>query len=147
MFVASNITNNTSLEPLDTVLSLGADVNAEDDDGWTALMYTARYIDRPDIINTLIKAGADIDAQDKYGWTALMHAIYKYNLDCMVALLNAGADANIKNNEGERAIDFKTIKEMQETQRRSSPDFGPALNRQSYIKRQAVLDLLQSKTK
>ena len=50
----------------------GADVNARDEDGSTALMYAVVLNTNPDVIKALIAAGADINAKDEEGRTALM---------------------------------------------------------------------------
>src|SRR6476469_3337839 len=54
----------------------GANPNARDEDGITALMYAARK-DKADIVTALLNKGADINAKDNGGWTALMFAAKK----------------------------------------------------------------------
>ena len=49
-------------------LRSGADVNAKDEDGWTALMYAA-HNPNPEVVSVLLEAGADVDAKDKNGLT------------------------------------------------------------------------------
>ena len=44
-------------------LSFGADVNAKDEDGWTALMYAA-HNPNPEVVSVLLEAGADVDAKE-----------------------------------------------------------------------------------
>ena len=60
------------------LLDAGADVNARDRNGTTALMYAARgsknLCAMPWTIKVLAEAGSEIDARDKYGMTALMWA-------------------------------------------------------------------------
>jgi ankyrin repeat protein len=48
-------------------IEAGADLRAQDKDGWTPLMYAAKNNPNPEVITTLLKAGADSDAQDKNG--------------------------------------------------------------------------------
>ena len=43
-------------------------------------------------------------AQD--GWTAIMHAARNGHVSCVRTLLNAGADANLKNNDGKTALEL-----------------------------------------
>ena len=51
----------------------GADVNAQNNDGWTALML-ASDLENPEIAKLLIEEGADVNAQDNEVWTALLWA-------------------------------------------------------------------------
>jgi ankyrin repeat protein len=48
-------------------------------------------------VETLIKAGSDLNARDKNSWTPLMNACYWANQDAALALLEAGAEAHLKN--------------------------------------------------
>jgi hypothetical protein len=54
------------------LLTAGADVNATNIDGWTALMRVAHW-GHIEILDMLLKAGADSNAVDSSGKTALMH--------------------------------------------------------------------------
>ncbi|WP_371739919.1 ankyrin repeat domain-containing protein [Mannheimia sp. ZY171111] len=46
-----------------------------------------------------IDNGLDINSQDKYGMTPLHYAMRSRNVEAAIALLNAGADPNIENND------------------------------------------------
>lgn len=48
-----------------------ADVNAKDDDGWTALMFASRFSENDKIVEKLIENGADIKAKNNYGVSPL----------------------------------------------------------------------------
>ena len=48
-----------------------ADVNAKDDDGWTALMFASRFSENDKIVEKLIENGADIKAKNNYGVSSL----------------------------------------------------------------------------
>lgn len=78
----------------DTVKALlsgqGADVNATDDNGNTALLEAARY-GHDDVVRALLAAGANIKARDKDGKTALMLAVQGGHDDVVRALKQAGA--------------------------------------------------------
>ncbi|MDD9901028.1 MAG: ankyrin repeat domain-containing protein [Alphaproteobacteria bacterium] len=83
----------------------GADINIQDNGGWTALMI-AIWKDRTDVIHTLIDAGANISTQGSDGWTALMLATNSNNSDAAKTLLDAGANTELKNNSGKTAQDI-----------------------------------------
>lgn len=65
---------NKKAEVVDSLLALGANVNARDYPGLTAIMYGVISGD-VDIINTLLLNGAEINAVDYSGTSVLMHAI------------------------------------------------------------------------
>ena len=83
----------------------GANVNAKDNNGRTALMIAATLNKNPEIITALIKAGADVNAKDNDGRTALMFtAAINKNSEVITALIKAGADVNAKDNDGATAL-------------------------------------------
>jgi ankyrin repeat protein len=53
------------------LLKAGADINARDEEGRTALMIAAKYNKDPEVIAVLLKAGADARVKDNSGHTAL----------------------------------------------------------------------------
>lgn len=70
------------------LLDSGANVNDADDDGWTALMYAARYQMNNGIIISLLDAGADAHRANNYGFTALsIAARYNENPDVCGSLI------------------------------------------------------------
>jgi ankyrin repeat protein len=83
---------------LDNYLSEGADINAKNNRGYTALIVAAWY-DNIDAVKILIDAGADINARSQQGLTALMVATL-----AIQPLITAGADINAKNNDGNTAL-------------------------------------------
>lgn len=48
----------------------GANLNAQDSDGWTPLMYAINS-GRFDVVRYLVENGADINYKNKFGWTAI----------------------------------------------------------------------------
>lgn len=94
---------------IEILIKYGADVNAIDKEGVSELMYLSKEIaDRQaraafTAIYFLISAGADINHQSKVGITALMLAVESGSKDVVEAMLNAGADINIRDNEGRAA--------------------------------------------
>ncbi len=91
-------------------ISAGADVNATNATGQTALMYAVSTVKDPALVTALLKAGANVNAQTPEGWTSLMYATRdSENLTLPYLLLNAGADPSIKNTEGQSAADVAGI--------------------------------------
>ena len=69
-------TEDEALEAVRLLLELGADVNAVDDNGETA-MHGAAYQSRSKLVQLLAERGADINVwnrKNKSGWTPLMIA-------------------------------------------------------------------------
>jgi ankyrin repeat protein len=56
-------------ETAQVLLDLGADINAVDDDGMTALIRAARC-GHETLVKMLLSRGADPTVKDKKGWTA-----------------------------------------------------------------------------
>lgn len=91
-------------EALQVALKGGADVNAQDRNGWTSLMWAAGN-GHENCVLMLIEAKTDINAQDHYKWTALMGAAVHGEEICTWLLLDAGADPLIKDEWGKTAAD------------------------------------------
>ncbi len=64
---------NGNTKKVKELLALGADINIQDYNGFTALMW-AIYNGHTETAKELIKAGADVNIQDDEGWTALDYA-------------------------------------------------------------------------
>lgn len=86
------------------LLYAGSMVDAQDDDGNTALIFAAEG--EPMILEHLLKSGADIDHQNRSGNTALCVAIRAEDPDCIRLLLDASASTTIKNKEGLTPVDL-----------------------------------------
>jgi ankyrin repeat protein len=72
------------------LLARGAEVNAGDDYGLTALMRASRKGHR-EIVQALLAKGADVNAKDKEGRTALMWASRRGHREIQEMLIKAGA--------------------------------------------------------
>ena len=90
-------------ECVELLLSKGADVNASERFGWTALNSAAR-LGHETCLKILLKAGADVNSIHEYGNTALMEAVKSGNRKCISLLLNGGADVHVENVYGDTAL-------------------------------------------
>ena len=85
------------------LLKMGADVNARDEDGKTAL-HNASQSGYTEIVRLLLDNGADVNAKDNYGRTALHNASESGYTEIVRLLLNNGADINAKDKWGQTAL-------------------------------------------
>jgi ankyrin repeat protein len=81
----------------------GADVDAAENDGTTALHWAA-YAGADALAVALLEAGADPNATNRYGLTPLQAAAEGGFAVSVIALLDAGADANAVLPEGETIL-------------------------------------------
>lgn len=95
--------NDGDLPAVQTFLSQGADVNAMDDNGKTALI-AAAFKNHTEVVNFLLENGADVNAKNNSGKTALIVAAFKGYTDVVKLLLEKGADTNVKANNGDTAL-------------------------------------------
>jgi len=86
-----------------TLLARGADVNAAQVDGATAL-HVAVDADRLDLADALLRAGAHASRADRYGVTPIYLASVNGNTTMIRRLLDAGADPNSVDPTGETAL-------------------------------------------
>ena len=75
------------------VIRAGADVNATDERGQSALLKTIAQHD-DNILNFLIHAGADVNVVDKLGNTPLIVAAFFGNVNCIILSLLGGTEIN-----------------------------------------------------
>ena len=98
-------------QQVEEAIQAGADVNAKDQKGVTALMNAARWNSDLEVITVLAEAGADVNAKDQKGVTALMNAAgWNSNFEVITVLIKAGADVNAKDQNGETALIFAANK-------------------------------------
>ena len=86
-----------------TLLRTGADVNATQVDGTTALHW-ATYHDDAETVALLVKAHANVNAVNRYGMPPLAQACTNGNAAMVKLLLEAGADANATLKGGETVL-------------------------------------------
>jgi hypothetical protein len=104
-------TINNDLDMLKIAIAGGGNVQATIGfDNGTPLI-TAAQLGFVDIVRTLLEAKADVDHVNARGWTALITAVVlgngsKQHTEIVEALVKAGADGDIKDRQGKKAIDY-----------------------------------------
>ena len=78
------------------LLQRGANINAEDTGGYTALLMSAMY-GKADVVKLLLDKGANIESRDKFqNLTPLLGAVRSSNTDTVKLLLDRGANIEAK---------------------------------------------------
>jgi len=86
------------------LIAAGADIEARDNFGETALGWAALRKPRAQIVKLLLQAVADPDGKFKGGVTPLMRAAEEGSCVAAEALVQAGAHMNVKNDAGSTAL-------------------------------------------
>ena len=105
--------NLSRVEQLKSLIIPGASIDAEDDQGFTALRWAA-YYGQVKIVLLLIEAGANLDSRDQYGSTALMEAVWKKHTEIARILIKYGANVNVKNRKLSTALTLAALGERDE---------------------------------
>ncbi|XP_042235516.1 ankyrin repeat domain-containing protein 29-like isoform X2 [Homarus americanus] len=93
-----------SLQQVKRGLDAGIDVNFQVNDGWTALMWSARYGHKR-VVNFLMDRGADLNHQNRQE-TALTWAAYGGHYEVCKMLLDHGALPDLHNALGSTGLSF-----------------------------------------
>ena len=91
------------LDVVRELIDTGAEINAKNKYGNTALMRAARG-GHAEIVRELLKEGADIDAKNIYGNTALMRSAVRGHIEVVKVLIDAGAVIDAQNNSCQTAL-------------------------------------------
>ena len=85
------------------LIEQGVDVNVQQSDGTTALLYAIHQGDK-ELVLALLEAGADANHSNAYGAGVMSEAAQLGDVEILTALLDKGADVNWHNPEGETAL-------------------------------------------
>ena len=100
-WIRSSLWNH--LESVQSLFDMGASIDAQDNDGITALMEASRC-GLVGIVKLILENGADPNIQESDGNTALMLASCNGQLDIVKLLLDKGAQIDIQNHGGLSAL-------------------------------------------
>ena len=92
-----------SVDKVKSLLKKGADLEAKDKDGQTAL-FRAAINGQLDVVKCLVEHGADLEAKDGDGQTALIKAAFGGKLDVVEYLAQNGADLEASDKYGQTAL-------------------------------------------
>ncbi|KAI9888328.1 MAG: hypothetical protein M1814_000581 [Vezdaea aestivalis] len=127
------------------LLRNGADINARDCNGLTALMYAAKSSDPVRRLSYLLKQGADLTAQiHSTGETALHTAVRESKYNPIRILLSHGADVDARNANGKRPVDIaQDFVGLFEKQYRQSGHMGEVADMIRWLDAAQILKLLE----
>jgi ankyrin repeat protein len=100
------------------ILDAGADINALDAHGQTALM-NAAHKGQTEIVRLLAKRGANLNHTAKFGLSALMLAVIADHPEVVRVLVDAGADITLRGSPSAAPIYDKTALELAEQMKRT----------------------------
>jgi cytohesin len=88
------------------LIQAGADINARDEDGCTALYYASGSSDEKmiDVVKALVERGADVNARRDGGFTPLHEACFSGTYAAVQFLISKGADVNAREQRGDTPL-------------------------------------------
>ncbi len=87
----------SGMEMVRFLVEHGADPNAQNNDGNTALIYAAADGDM-EMVRFLVELGADVNFRDRQGMSVLLHAAADGDMEMVRFLVERGADLEVQNN-------------------------------------------------
>ena len=100
-----NASHNGNFATLKELLEKGANVDAQDNEDWTALHW-ATFWNYLNIVQVLLKNKADVNIQNNFGTTALMDASVKGYLEIVQILVDNEANVHAKDHKGWTAFNY-----------------------------------------
>ena len=94
-----NVNKNIRKEIFHYLIDNGANVNVQDEFGFTALFISSRKPYK-DLVELLLQQGGDVNIPDKYGNTVLLLASVDGDKDMIKIFLQYGADVNVADRNG-----------------------------------------------
>ena len=92
-------------ESIQSLLDKGADANAKDGKGISALLFAAMH-EHKECMALLIDKGADVNARDDKGKSALQWAVISGHKECIQLLIDKGADVNHEDDDGKSVFQY-----------------------------------------
>ena len=102
------------IDGLKAALASGADVNARDGRGWTALMHAANKGHALMVPHLLAVSGADLDVRAADGATALFMAVLQGHGEVVEQLVKGGADISIKGPKTKTPMEIAELRKDEE---------------------------------
>jgi ankyrin repeat protein len=106
LLIASFSGDTDLVDKVKRAISQGANINAKDNSGNSALHVTAWSTDNITLMRYLVESGANINATTQNGDTPLMDSAYLNKSEFLRYLLISGADPSLKNLSGSSALDL-----------------------------------------
>ncbi|KAL7918360.1 ankyrin repeat-containing domain protein [Trichoderma austrokoningii] len=104
LFLAVMAPSIHALATVDALVSHGADIEARDEDGMTALAHATRKKGKRAVFELLVSRGAKLDVRDNLGRTLLMQAAMGGSATCIDLLIEIGQNVNDQDDAGLTAL-------------------------------------------